>query len=89
MSIQYKITRYGLLGSPPDEYIVGFLLENTENNKQGYHEAMVPLISGENKTEAEVCNIAFSGAYDKITGVSGKLEKVATVVGAEFIPPDM
>tara|TARA_Y100000361_G_C10851976_1_gene184843 strand:- start:40 stop:309 length:270 start_codon:yes stop_codon:yes gene_type:complete len=89
MSIKYKITRYDLHGNPPDEYIVGFALTNTTNNQNGYVESRVPIISGKNKTEAEICNIAFSGSYNEITGASGILVESATVIGAEFVPPNM
>ena len=89
MSIKYKITRFELNGDPPDEYIVGFYMKNEENQKHSYVESMIPFVSGENKTDGEICNIAFSASYDYITGVSGRLESVATVVGAEFLPPGM
>jgi hypothetical protein len=51
-----------------------------------YHDAKLPLESGNGKTQSEICNLAFSGAYDRITGISGDLDSVPTVVGAQYIP---
>ena len=86
MSIQYKVVRYELCGNPPDEYIVGFHMENSDNGKMAYHDAKLPLESGIDKTQSEICNLAFSGAYDKIIHISGKLVSQPTVVGAQYIP---
>ena len=86
MSIQYKVVRYELGGNPPDEYIVGFHMENSDNGKMAYHDAKLPLESGVDKTQSEICNLAFSGAYDKIIHISGKLVSQPTVVGAQYIP---
>tara|TARA_R100001163_G_C5061580_1_gene198514 strand:- start:1633 stop:1899 length:267 start_codon:yes stop_codon:yes gene_type:complete len=86
MSIQYKVVRYELNGNPPDEYIVGFYMENSDNGKMAYHDAKLPLESGVDKTQSEICNLAFSGAYDRITGISGDLASGPTVVGAQYIP---
>jgi len=89
MSITYKITRFELRGEPAVDYVVGFALKNTTNDKNGYVESIVPLVSGQDKSEAEICNVAFSGNYDKIIRASGLLAETATVIGAEFVPPDM
>ena len=86
MSIQYKVVRYELGGNPPDEYIVGFHMENSDNGKMAYHDAKLPLESGVDKTQSEICNLAFSGAYDKIVNISGKLVSQPNVVGAQYIP---
>ena len=86
MSIQYKVVRYELGGNPPDEYLVGFHMENSDNGKMAYHDAKLPLESGVDKTQSEICNLAFSGAYDKIIHISGKLVSQPTVVGAQYIP---
>tara|TARA_R100000152_G_C6770037_1_gene196068 strand:- start:1179 stop:1442 length:264 start_codon:yes stop_codon:yes gene_type:complete len=86
--IQYTIRDYGVM--PDNErYFVGFGLENTANNKEGYVQAYVAIAGNTDKSESQICNLAFSGAYAEITGVSGKLEASATVVGSEFLPPDM
>jgi hypothetical protein len=85
--IKYTITSFGT--KPDGDYFVRFLLENTENGKERYVQSFVPVSGNEARSESEICTLAFSGDYDKITGVSGVLESIATVVGAEFVPPDM
>ena len=61
-------------------------MENSDNGKMAYHDAKLPLESGVDKTQSEICNLAFSGAYDKIIHISGKLVSQPTVVCAQYIP---
>jgi len=86
--IRYIIRQYGVM-EDNERYVVGFDLTNTENNRGSYVQCYVPVEGNETKTEAEICQLAFSGSYDTITGYSGKLEVDPTVIGTEFIPPDM
>ena len=86
--IKYTIKEYGTM--PDNErYVVGFGITNTENDRGTYLQCYVPIEGNETKSEAEVCQLAFSSSYDAITSYSGKLEIDPSVIGTEFIPPDM
>ena len=86
--IKYTIKEYGTM-QDNERYVVGFGLTNTENDRGTYLQCYVPIEGNETKTEAEVCQMAFTGSYHEITGYSGRLEADPTVIGSEFVPPDM
>tara|TARA_Y100000310_G_scaffold262241_1_gene271863 strand:- start:138 stop:401 length:264 start_codon:yes stop_codon:yes gene_type:complete len=86
--IKYTIREYGVM--PDNErYVVGFGLINTENDREAYVQCYVPVEGNDSKSQSEICSLAFSGSFDKVAGVSGALESVPTVIGAEFVPPGM
>ena len=68
--IQYTIRDYGVM--PDNErYFVGFGLENTANNKEGYVQAYVAITGNTDKSESQICNLAFSGAFCLVMKIAG------------------
>jgi hypothetical protein len=85
-SVKMTIMRYELAGDPIDRRIVGFTLTNTETDKTDYIEIEVPLSKCKNKSDYEICNIAYKLEKENILKIKRKLMSKSAIIGYEFVP---
>jgi hypothetical protein len=84
-NIKIIINRYELFPDPSKGRIVGFLIKNTDTDKAEYIESVVSTDLS-NKTENEICKIAYDQIKEQIESISKRLSESSSVVGSEFIP---
>ena len=84
-NIKIIINRYELFSDPSKGRIVGFLIKNADSDKSEYIESVVSADQSD-KTENEICKIAYVQIKEQIESISKILSESSSVVGSEFIP---
>lgn len=85
-NIKYTIHRFELYGNPPSSKIVGFLITNTDTQKTEYTETLISLKECENKTDSEVCGMAYDSLKPQIELLVESLTVHSKIIGSEFVP---
>lgn len=80
----YTIARYESLEE--DRFVVGFnLIDDNENS--AYIEALLNKSDIENKTQEEVCQLAYDSVKDKVDKIEADFEaKNESILGRIFVP---
>jgi hypothetical protein len=87
-SIRYIIHRFELNNSIlPTYYIVGFKILCELNQREVYIETMVDYLDCKDKSDNEICLLAYNQLKNKIDDVSKELLSKKFILGSEFIPP--
>jgi hypothetical protein len=93
--IQYSIKKFMAIesaGQQSNRYAVVFGLHDTGAARSTIVQCIVPMLGNEDKSEGEICQMAFSGSFGMISGASGRLESAETVApswevtGTMFVP---
>ncbi len=87
-SIRYIINRFELNDpTTPSYYMVGFKLVCDLNQREHYVETVVGYSECLNKSDNEICELAYTQLKPKIDEISNDLLKKRFIVGSEFVPP--
>lgn len=73
--------------SYPNYYIVGFKLVCDLNQRESYLETEIKLDDCKDKSDNEICFIAYKNLESKIELVKKELLLKKFIVGSEFVPP--
>lgn len=71
----------------PSYYIIGFKLVCGINQREQYIETIVDYKECENKSDNQICLLAYNKLKDRIDEISTELVKNKFIVGSEFVPP--
>ena len=71
----------------PTYYIIGFKVICDLNQRETYVETTVPAGECIDKSDNEICLLAYNKLKDKINEVARELSSKKFIVGSEFIPP--
>lgn len=87
-SVRYIIQRFELNDSNSPSYtIVGFKIVCDLNQREQYIETTIPYSECVNKSDNEVCGMAYTKLKGKINSVSNDLVSKKFIIGSEFVPP--
>lgn len=87
-SIRYIIHRFELNDkNSPTYYIVGFMLVCDLNQRESYVEATIDYNECVDKSDNEICSLAYNKIKSRIDEVSRDLLHKKFIVGSEFVPP--
>jgi hypothetical protein len=84
-NIRYTIHRYEIYGNPPSGKMVGFLINNIDNNRYEYVETLITNEECENKNDSAICTFAFNKMKSQIDSLSESLLS-PSIVGSEYVP---
>lgn len=84
-NIRYTIHRYEIYGNPPIGKMVGFLINNIDNNRYEYAETLITNEECENKNDSTICTFAFNKMKPQIDVLTESL-LTPSIVGSEFVP---
>lgn len=71
----------------PTYYIVGFKIVCDLNQRESYVETTVSIEECKNKSDNEICLIAYNKMKTRIEEVSIELSSKKFIIGSEFVPP--
>lgn len=71
----------------PSCYIVGFQVISEINRCEKYLETNVPFAECENKSDNEICTMAYKHLKSRIEMAREEIAKHKHIIGAEFVPP--
>jgi len=77
-----------LIGEPPTRRVVGIQLECDENERKEYVETVIPLEECNDKSEYEICKIAYKNLKVQLDKLKESIESYAPMLGSEFVPED-
>ena len=87
-SIRHIIQRFELNDpTSPSYYIIGFKLVCDLNQRDCYVETQLPYNDCMDKSDNEICVLAYNKLRSKIDVVSKDLQQKKFIVGSEFVPP--
>lgn len=84
-NIRYTIHRYEIYGNPPSGKMVGFLINNIDNNRYEYVETLITNEECENKNDSAICTFAFNKMKSQIDILTESL-LTPSIVGSEYVP---
>lgn len=84
-NIRYTIHRYEIYGNPPIGKMVGFLINNIDNNRYEYVETLMTNEECTNKNDNLICTLAFNKMKPQIDSLTESL-LTPSIVGSEFVP---
>jgi predicted RNase H-like nuclease len=88
--IRLIVQRFELNDSTnPSFYIVGFKIISDINQRESYLETQVDFKESVDKSDNEICTIAYSQLKQKIDCVKTDLLRKKFIVGSEFVPPSI
>lgn len=86
MNLKYTIIRYEKVS---DGFLVAFNVDCPELNDSAYVESLLSLNDINEKTQMEICQLAFDRIKPKIDKVKRKFELSKTnILGREFFPDE-
>ena len=86
--IRYMVQRFKLNDpTSPTYYMIGFKLVCDLNQRDCYVETQLDYKDCKDKSDNEICVIAYNKLKSKITEVSKELLLKKFIVGSEFVPP--
>jgi hypothetical protein len=87
-NIEYTISRYELYPPQlPTSIAVGFVVKDLTTGNTGTLEKLIPLSDTNEKTQSEVCNLAFSlMTVENQSLIDFFQQKRESIVGSIFIP---
>jgi hypothetical protein len=81
----YTISKYEILKNNFN-FVVGFNLTD-DNENAGYVESILDIVDIENKTQEEVCQLAYEKIKEKIKRIElDFIEKNESILGKVFVP---
>lgn len=70
------------------DWLVGFELKSDLAGKKSTVDVIVPSASAKEKTDYEICALAYDMLKQRIKYEKALFETTPTVIGTEFVPPD-
>ncbi len=87
--IKYIIQRFEINDSAnPSYYIVGFKIVCDINQRDFYVETQIDYKDCKDKSDNEICVLAYNKLKPKIDEISEELVKKKFIIGSEFVPPN-
>lgn len=87
-TIRFLIQRFEINNNDnPEYYIVAFNIICDLNSREQYIETTIPIGEVIEKSDNEICELAFNKLKSKIKKIINELENKKFIVGSEFIPP--
>lgn len=86
--IRFIIQRFELNDfDNPTFYIVGFKITCDLNQRDSYIETQIDYTECIDKSDNEICELAYYKMKDRITEISKNLLQKKFILGSEFVPP--
>jgi hypothetical protein len=86
MTTKIIISRFELIDNPPTGKVVGFTIKNLDNEFSDYTETIMSIAECVDKTDNEICQLAYLKIKLQIENIINKLNTRSTILGSEFVP---